>query len=335
MNNEVIQEDGLIEYEDRFFESYEELCKTYKVDYKNFMDRKNSGLSIEDCLIRSLFDSITKGGEDKNHNKIKYEGKTYSSYVELCKTYEVNYNTFKIKKSKGLSLEECLAKSQNIIEYNGKIYSSKRKLCQDYDINYITFLDREKRGLSIEECLSEKHFSSKSNNTSYKELQENCNEDYTRNIVRTYKYSPSKEHTNGIKIEYKGKNYTSYKELCYSYGANYSTFRARKNRGLSIEECLEKVSHNHKRISHNGKDYTSYQELCKDYEVNYGTFITRKRKCLSLKDCLQSEGRVTVSPITYNNKTYPSYKELCKEYNVKYDTFAKRRAKGLSLEESL
>lgn len=144
-------------------------------------------------------------------NKIEYNGVTYNSLRNLCELNNVSYNTIYSRIKAGHTIEEAISKpiksKWGSIEFEGHRFKSIRELCRHYKLHPATFCGRRDLGWTLKECV-------------YGKIDEF-----------------GKSRLIG-KIEFNGKIYKSFKELCEAYDVNYANCRMRYHRGWTIEECI-------------------------------------------------------------------------------------------------
>jgi len=341
-----------IYFEGDYYNSYYHLYTHKGVAASTFQKRMKKGWSLHECVYgkAKTKKQTTQDAEPKNtstksttENHIVFEGNSYSSISALCRAKKVSHGTFRKRKNKGWSIEECVygrkkdRKNTKPIEFRGIIYPSYRDLCKKYNVEYAKFVSRKNVGKwSIEECIFGRNEGSiLFEDKRYKSFADLCRD-------KNVKYQTFKQRMkNGYSLEesiygkrdnvvFEGENFSSFKELCSKYGVNYGTFIARKNKGYSLPECIygkekvvsiknpEKRIDSKKDIKYLGKVYSSYNELCEKFNVNYDSFKERMLKGWYIDDCIY--GRVTDdnSPgIEYNGVVYESLKRLCEKFNVK------------------
>lgn len=96
-----------------------------------------------------------------------------------------------------------------------------------------------------------------------------------------------------IPITHNGITYPSITALCRAHKINPKLFRARRKKGLSVEECLSQSRRNATQVEHAGVVYESVAALCMAYDIDPQTFYRRRNAGLDMDACL-AEGR------TYN-----------------------------------
>ena len=138
--------------------------------------------------------------------KVKYKGKTYETKIELAKELGINYDTLNMRMSRGLSLKQAIEfKPKSTVRYKKVNYNSYQHLIDSLGLN-----------LTV-------------NQLQYR--LKRCN----GSLVKAINYQvPVTE------VTYKGKSYSSLKQLCEERGLIYSTIKGRMNRlGMSLEESIK------------------------------------------------------------------------------------------------
>lgn len=86
------------------YKSQAELCRVYNCSYRNFMNRRDHGASIEDAL----------GADDKLLKPETFYGITCYTYYEICKHFHTDYTSLMKRVNDGESLkqivDECVDK---------------------------------------------------------------------------------------------------------------------------------------------------------------------------------------------------------------------------------
>lgn len=140
-------------------------------------------------------------------------GNKYKSQEEMCKHYNIKPCTYLRRIERGATKEEALTKKINQYKkpyiVKGVEYQSKSEMLEAYNINNCTYDRRIKEGKSVEQALS-------------------C--ERQRYTTRYQIADPW------------GMIHESERKMCDYYGVEYNTYRARKYKGHTLEECL---SHEH------------------------------------------------------------------------------------------
>lgn len=150
-------------------------------------------------------------------------------------------------------------------------------------------------------------------------------------------------------IEYQGKQYHSYKEICEKIGVKYKTFCERRTKGLSIEQSLSTQrlpASNYVTVTYKGITYSSYKELydkCCTANISYGTFHNRVfRKYCSLEDALTldklekriNNGRTKIWKDHLGHE-YEGLQALCDAWGLTIKSYQNRIRAGYSLKDTL
>lgn len=155
------------------------------------------------------------------------------------------------------------------------------------------------------------------------------------------------------KVKYKlfveGKGFKSEAEACRFYGIKFVTYRNRKYKGYSIEECLgikensklggkrfdSQHYHKSKEITVEGKKYKSRADAARAYGKTEAQVRSLLEKGRTLEESLGIEIADIRHTITFQGIKYKSVKHLCKEKNLSYTTIQSRIKRGMTLEESI
>ncbi|WP_250518456.1 GIY-YIG nuclease family protein [Caballeronia sp. ATUFL_M1_KS5A] len=88
-------------------------------------------------------------------------------------------------------------------------------------------------------------------------------------------------------LVFRGVTYESETALCKAFGVTMNAYNGRKQKGLSIEECLGLVAFAKKHeVAFRGITYASTSALCSAFGVKKATYDYRRRKGLSIEACL-------------------------------------------------
>lgn len=300
----------------RRFKSIKEMCKAYDVIISTYYSRLRSGYSLEEALEKpnklimdnkgNEFDTFEEmcnyhGMCSRTYYRLHKKGKTmteifndkhiiidkygnrFKSVNQFCNFYGIRHSQYQYHISKGRTvddivnivearryahinkIEPVLQKSGKRIEFEDKQFDSIKSLCHAYNVKLNTFYRRKERGFTLEECIYGRH--KKSNDDQHK----------SKHIV----------------YDHLGNEFKNTYDMCEHYGVNFSTFRARKRKGLPLDKCLSSNrSHEYGtrlEIFYMGKTYPSLKKLCDSYNINYHNFYSyRQNHRLSLKEALDS-----------------------------------------------
>lgn len=154
--------------------------------------------------------------------KITYKGVEYDNISEFCLKHGLNYQRFYCYYRKGFELDYCIERGQKVKEYYGiesrdhlgQNFISLTAMAKHWNISVQTLSSRLDKGYTIEEAL-----------TAPKQK-------------RLYKARTGGEYE-GVKIN--GIYYGSYTEFCKINKLSYQTFLRLKNKGLPLEECINRA----------------------------------------------------------------------------------------------
>ena len=135
-------------------------------------------------------------------------------------------------------------------------------------------------------------------------------------------------------IKYKGRKYTTKRDLAKELGISYDAMLMRQSRGMSLRDAVDfkpKSSFTYKK-----KVYRSYAEFIKEM----GLDLTVNQLKYRVKKMGSIAKAVKVPPhsyaIEYKGKKYRSLRALCAELGVVYSTIKNRiNASGMALEDAI
>ena len=144
-----------------------------------------------------------------------HEGRKFKSCSEMCDFWGVDLELYnsrvhsrKWTKERALTtpVKTKIKLKLPTVDHEGRTFESFEQLAKHYAMCPKTLKNRLKSEMSLEEALT--------------------------TPVRRGQHVVCKDHL--------GTMYWTFKDMCQHWGAKYSTFIERFNRGLSIEECLKK-----------------------------------------------------------------------------------------------
>ena len=265
--------------------------------------------------------------------------------------------------------------------FKEKEYSTLSKLYEDFKdespVGYVTVNNRIKEGLSIKEALFNppKKRGARTSRAGthivegnvYKFLNDIA-EAYGMNQNALYKrYSrgkrgddlvPLKKRKNYVEpvkeIKYKlyveGKGFKSEAEACKYYGVKVVTYKSRKYKGYSIEECLgikenpalggrrinsRQRYHKSKEVIVNKVKYVSIADAAREHNKTPEQVSAFMNQGRTIEQALGVEDYETKHSIEYKGKTYKNKKALAKEFGLSHILLSSRISLGYSLEEAL
>ncbi len=137
------------------------------------------------------------------------------------------------------------------------------------------------------------------------------------------------------KVRYKGKTYSTKRELAEALDINYDTLNMRMSRGLSLKAAIEFRPKS--TVRYKKKNYNSYQHLIDELDLG----LTVNQLQYRLKRCGGSLTKaiayqVPKTEVVYEGYTYTSLKVLCDEMGLIYSTIKNRiNRQGKSIEEAI
>ena len=183
------------------YPDFKSMCRAHNLEHATVRQRLKRGLSLEEALTDGPVRRIARKSNYSYKGAVPctdHKGNSYSSYVEMCRAYNVNPSTFTRRKARGCSIEECLAPKA---EENG--YPNLKAMCRARNVKYDTVRYRLKQGFSLKEALTDGPVSKRG---SFKD--------------------PG------------GNEYRSFRAMCAAHNVSYSTARDRLKRGLPLEKVL-------------------------------------------------------------------------------------------------
>lgn len=166
----IIHKKGkVINFEGVLYDSVGSLCRTYGIKQNTFYRRRERGFTLEECVYGKFKNTDTKM-EYSPHRIYDHLGNEFKNAQEMCNFHNVKFGTYRARKSKGLSLSECLSKEMlykdcqcKSVFYMGKTYPSTREACRVYKVDYNGFCRyKSYHNLSFKEAMDR-----------YRELQRN------------------------------------------------------------------------------------------------------------------------------------------------------------------
>jgi|TARA_B100001971_G_C18241310_1_gene571132 hypothetical protein len=252
--------------------------------------------------IRRKANALAKA-EKKLGERVKAKNRSFPSIREACRYYAIPESTFRKRKQKGYSVEQCLGllPIKKPFKVKGLTFSGIKEACGYYNVNVATFRNRRKRGFSIEQSLG---------------LEE---------IPR--KRSIPKPHVSPEKIE---AEYDKYRDQAK---VSKSVFISRKQQGYSVDQCLglEEVP----KITVEGVEYYTYTDLAKAYGVRLSAISKARARGKKGDDVIPEYKRKSYVWFEHKGKKFKSRKEACKYYNVTESAFVNAKKKGYSMEQCL
>lgn len=136
--------------------------------------------------------------------------------------------------------------------------------------------------------------------------------------------------------DHTGRHFKSITDACAFWGVTYTTFKARLDKGLSLEIALQPFPLNRTiSIDHHGKKYSSIREMCRVYGIDEYTFRDRLNKGWSLKKCL-SKGKVYKQDFyDHLGRHYVSLVAMAHAWNIPVGRLRDRLSRQWLIKEAL
>ena len=105
-------------------------------------------------------------------SKVPYEGRVYKSYRELAEAYGVNKDTFRYRRSQGMSIKEALSHedfryrngNHKCQDHEGNWFESEKEMSKYYKIPYCVYKSRKKMGWNLKDRLTRPYKRNKTRN---------------------------------------------------------------------------------------------------------------------------------------------------------------------------
>ena len=287
------------------FETQTAMCANYNISVKSFHERKAKGMTLEEALTQPKIDT-------KHRRFFDHKGNCFKSQKEMLTYYGVSGSSFRRKKAKGLSLEECLKARDTkrpmsqkdfdkehsgvVIDDKGVQYNNVHDMCRAHGILYRTYKRRRMLGKTLSEALL-----------------------------------PTKRQR-GPYI-YKDQSFATHEELCAHYGIPKKTFQNLLIEGYSIDEIIENKSRKRKVYDFDGREFNSQKDMCEYHGIAPNKFKHLKDTGYSLEECLGA-----IPCINKKSKNIPilsTVKVICHTKNDIYLVSVQGEEKNMSKDEIL
>ena len=74
-------------------------------------------------------------------------GNKFDSEKEMCKCWNINYNTYANRKSRGYTIEECLfGKIDKVYDHEGNKFKTEKEMYEHRNVNDNTYKNRKSKG---------------------------------------------------------------------------------------------------------------------------------------------------------------------------------------------
>lgn len=238
-----------VDHEGNQFDSMQEMCDHWNIKKSTFMDRRQRGWSLKECL-EGRSSRIGRNGKIKDH-----KGKTYLSEKAMCEAYGINYSSYISQKKRGVSLKECLTPKivQTVTDHQGNEFKTRKQMCKHYGVDPTTFKNRMENGWTLEDALT----------------------------------TPSAKSTEKLMCEdHTGEKYESTSAMCKFYGLEIGTYQRRLQRGWDIERALTEPIEKQEFTDPFGNCYDELKSMLEHYHVNFTTYYQRINTGHTLEEAL-------------------------------------------------
>ena len=93
-------------------------------------------------------------------------------------------------------------------------------------------------------------------------------------------------------FDYQGNEFKSIIAMCEHYGISRFLYTHRRSKGLTLEQCLQKVSR-YRVFDHLGNEFNTKKEMCEHYGISFSTFSSRMEAGWTLKNALTVDIKTT------------------------------------------
>lgn len=191
----------------RTFIGLKSMCEHYGITTSAYYQRLRAGWTLEEALTTPIGDHTKKGIPCKDHL-----GNNFSSIGDMIKHYGITRTVYGYRKKLGWSLKDILTtpskEQEEIVDHLGNKYETMQEMASKYPCKTPdTYRSRINAGMSVEKALM------------------------TPITKRVYKKSREC-------FDHLGNKYETLKSMCKHYGIEPNTYKARRKKGVPIEEAL-------------------------------------------------------------------------------------------------
>lgn len=137
------------------FHSKAAMCKHYNIDRTTYNGRIANGWSVEEALTGN------REGKCGPKPYTDHKGNEFPSIAEMCRAWDVGYDTYTRRVRNGYTLEEALTGkregkcgSKPCTDHEGNEYPSVNAMCKAWTVDYSVFKCRRRRGWTLEKALT-------------------------------------------------------------------------------------------------------------------------------------------------------------------------------------
>lgn len=330
-----------IQYRGKLYSSKTELCQEFGIDYQLFIQREKRGWSVEDAV------EIGVGEIRKSGTPVEFRGVQYPSVKSVADEYGLSYSRLGHFYYRNNDIEQavqrCMESQGVYIELWGRKYCGVTEVALTFGLKYAALAWKMRDGTGLEQAVKtmlEKEpvtFQGKK----YENFVDLCAEFQIQpgNVYERLRYGMTLEDalTRDIKstgnrwtISYKGKEYSSYRDLCRTFGISELCVREQTRRnplqfldafelmidlkekaGIPKEEYLNYIPGCRVR----GKNYKTVARFASEFGITASTLYTFKCKhtCSTVFEAFERM-QTSVRPAFLKDGKPEFYSDLLKQY---------------------
>jgi hypothetical protein len=249
-------------------------------------------------------------------------GVGYHSAADACAKLNVKYVTYRMKLSKGYSIEQALGIEPTPdgrslrgkqIEIQGKYYTVKA-LAEHFNISESTVRDRLQRGATVEQAVGLVAI--------------------PKGAIQSAR-ALERKRRQPIQLVVDGKCYASYKSLANAYALPAHVVRQRiVDYGYTAEAAV-KAAGKSQPLLVDGKKYPSKAALAQAYNISPAVLLSRLANGFTMEQALGITSKPTSRTISFQGVTYNSLVDLAENNNISVAALRSRLQSGLTLQEAI
>lgn len=198
---------------------------------------------------------------------VDHLGNKFKNEIDMCKHWNISYNTFRSRLYNGYDLKRALEtpanykrNSKRAIDHLGNEFNTIKEMCEYWGITYGNLNTRLRQGWSLKDALEQPIIKDLSKGT----------------FIR----------------DHLGNKFSSYTEMCEYWGVKYHVFKYRIKRwGLqkTLETPVREKNSSLVVKDHLGNRFKNKREMCKYWGISHETYYTRIRRGWTLKETLETK----------------------------------------------
>ena len=238
------------DHEGRTYSCMQEMCDHWGVKRSVFMDRRQHGWTLQECLT-GRDSRIGKHGRIQDHR-----GNTYLSAKTMCDAYNINYSSYCSKRRRKIPLAKILEPNipdTTVIDHKGNQFKNRTAMYQHYNINFSTCESRLQKGWSLEDAL-------------------------TTPTVKAENLTKCQDHT--------GKSFKTQSDMCQEYGIDLGTYQRRLERGWSVQQALTEPVESTVYTDPFGNTFPELKDMLQHYNVKSSAWYERLKSGHTTEEAL-------------------------------------------------